>query len=242
MKIPVYKADFDNKVFSKITRLVSKTMNSEKISLSGAQEILSKVLGYASYHDLQQSVLQVDAIHFGTRDEINCAINLNARASFAHLSEAAISDLVQSWGLHRLQVFSSSPHSAIPGNVQNQIALSMHMHLRHQLHRRLSANNDLPDGFTVAQHLAKGLPPLFVYKDMAHEEMNQEFEAEYTCSHFELDDYRMLIKKGATEKEARLSMRLDPIKVDFLEAVSAAFDSALNVDIPAFLGRAENES
>ena len=243
MKIPVCKADFDNQAIAKIARLVSKTSHSEKIGLSKAKEVLSMALGYKDYHDLNKSICEDDPSPIGSPDQIKRAIADNVATRFTpDLSHSILSSL-EYWGIHRLRVFTVSQQSTLPSDVIKDISRRVSVCLGQHLARRLSMAKPLPAGsdsaepLKVAEYLSRSLPPLFVVKDLVHEEINETAIDEYACPPFLLNEYRMLVKQGGNETAVQRSISLKPEKIAFLRAVSMEFDSQLAVDIPAFLAR-----
>lgn len=242
MKIPVCKSDLDGQAISKIARLVSKTSHSEKIGLSKAKEVLSMALGYKDYHDLNKSICQEDPPHVGSPDQIKRAISENVAASFSPDLTHGILASLEYWGLHRLRVFTVPQQSHLPSDVIKDISHRVRSSLGQHLGRRLSMTK--PSGYealgasqTVAQYLMKSLPPLHVVKDLVHEEINEMIPPEYACPFFLLNEYRMMLKQGVSGSDIRTSTNLEPLKLDFLEAVSAEFEAQLAVDIPTFLAR-----
>lgn len=242
MKIPVCKADFDNQAIAKIARLVSKTSHSEKIGLSKAKEVLSKALGYKDYHDLNKSICQDDPPHVGSPDQIKHAISDNVATRFAPDLTHGILASLEYWGLHRLRVFTVPQQSDLPSEVIQDISQRVRSSLGQHLGRRLSmakpsGDEALGASQTVAQYLTKSLPPLLVVKDLVHTEINEMISPEYACPFFVLDEYRMMAKKGLSGSDIRSLINLEPLKLDFLEAVSTEFEAQLAVDIPTFLAR-----
>lgn len=243
MKIPVCKADFDNQAIGKIARLVSKTSHFEKIGLSKAKEVLSIALGYKDYHDLNKSICQDDPPHVGSPEQIKQAISDNVATRFAPDLTHGILASLEYWGLHRLRVFTVPQQSHLPSDVIKDISRKVSVFLGQHLGRRLSmakpfpAGSDSADPLTVAEYLSSSLPPLFVFKDLLHQEMNEETTDEYACLPFLLNEYRMLVKQGDNETAVQRSISLEPAKIAFLRAVSMEFDTQLAVDIPAFLAR-----
>jgi hypothetical protein len=236
MKIPVCKADFDNQAITKIARLVSKTSHSEKIGLSKAKEVLAIALGYKDYHDLNKSICEDDPSPIGSPGQIKRAIADNVATRFTpDLSHSILSSL-EYWGIHRLRIFTVSQQSTLPSEVIKDISRKVSVCLGQHLGRRLSMSKPLPAG-AVADYLSRSLPPLFVVKDLVHEEINDTTPDEYSCLPFLLNEYRMLVKQGGNETTVQRSINLEPVKIAFLRAVSMEFDSQLAVDIPAFLAR-----
>lgn len=242
MKIPICKADFDSQAIAKIARLVSKTSHSEKIGLSKAKEILSMALGYKDYHDLNKSICKDDPPHAGSPDQIKHAISNNVAARFPpDLSNSILASL-EYWGLHRLRVFTAPQQSHLPAEVIRDIFQKVRSSLGQHLGRRLSiakpsADLSLGASQTVAQYLTKSLPPLLVVKDLVHEEINEMTSPEYASPFFVLNEYRMMAKKGVSASDIRTLINLEPLRLDFLEAVSTEFEAQLAVDIPTFLAR-----
>ena len=242
MKIPVCKADFDNQAIAKIARLVSKTSHSEKIGLSKAKEVLSIALGYKDYHDLNKSICQDDPPHVGSPEQIKHAISDNVATRFAPDLTHGILASLEYWGFHRLRIFAVPQQSDLPSEVIQDISQRVRSSLGQHLGRRLSmakpsGDEALGASQTVAQYLTKSLPPLLVVKDLVHTEINEMISPEYACPFFVLDEYRMMAKKGLSGSDIRSLINLEPLKLDFLEAVSTEFEAQLAVDIPTFLAR-----
>ena len=244
MKIPVCKADFDDQAIAKIARLVSKTSQSEKIGLSKAKEVLAMSLGYKDYHDLNKSICQNYPPHVGSPDQIKRAIAENVASRFAPDLAYGILSSLEYWGLHRLRAFTAPQPSPLPSEVIKDISQRVSSCLGQHLGRRLSmgkpnVNEALgaSQAPTVAQYLSKSIPPLLVVKDLVHEEINEMIPPEYACPFFVLNEYRMMAKKGVSGSDIRTLINLEPLKLDFIEAVSAEFEAQLAVDIPTFLAR-----
>ncbi|WP_338923760.1 hypothetical protein V0M98_36750 (plasmid) [Pseudomonas silesiensis] len=242
MKIPVCKADFDDQAIAKIARLVSKTSHSEKIGLSKAKEVLSISLGYKDYHDLNKSICQNDPPHAGSPDQIKLSIAENVASRFAPDLTPGILSSLEYWGLHRLRVFTVPQRPHLPSEVIEDISQRVRSSLGQHLGRRLSmakpsGDQALGASQTVAQYLTKSLPPLLVVKDLVHEEINEMISPEYASPFFVLNEYRMMAKKGVSGSDIRTLLNLEPLRLDFLEAVSTEFEAQLAVDIPTFLAR-----
>lgn len=243
MKIPVCQADFDSKKIDKIARLVSKTAAADKIGLAMAKAILSVSLGYSDYHDLRESTCAGNLKFAGSPRQLNRAIAENVESRFSPGESNWIMCALESWGIHRLGIYSIKSPSLISNQLLDEISMRLNVHLGSQLPKRLSASlirpgdSDTSERETVSKFLSKSLPPLIVMKDIAHEEINEIAPAECSCLHFELDSYRMLVKRGAIESEITQFMGLTPTQLEFLKAVSMEFDAQLNVEIPAFLRR-----
>jgi hypothetical protein len=243
MKIPVCKADFDNQAIAKIARLVSKTSHSEKIGLSKAKEVLAMSLGYKDYHDLNKSICQDDPPQVGSPDQIKHAIAENVASRFAPDLTHGILSSIEYWGLYRLRVFTAPQPPPLPSDVIKDISQRVSSCLGQHLGRRLSMAKPVdgalgsPQTTTVAQYLSRSIPPLLVVKDLVHEEINEVIAEEYACPFFVLNQYRMMAKKGVSGSDIRTLINLEPLKLDFIEAVSAEFEAQLAVDIPTFLAR-----
>lgn len=242
MKIPVCKADFDNQAIAKIARLVSKTSHSEKIGLSKAKEVLSIALGYKDYHDLNKSICQDDPPHVGSPEQIKHAISDNVATRFAPDLTHGILASLEYWGLHRLRIFAVPQQSDLPSEVIQDISQRVRSSLGQHLGRRLSMAKPSADqafgaSQTVAQYLTKSLPPLLVVKDLVHEEINGMISPKYASPFFVLNEYRMMAKKGVSGSDIPTLVNLEPLRLNFLEAVSTEFEAQLAVDIPTFLAR-----
>lgn len=244
MKIQVCQADFDTNKIDKISRLVSKTAQSEKIGLSKAKEILSICLGYADYHDLHKSVCQNEPKFGGSPRQLNRSITENVESSFSAGEANWIFRALESWGIDRLAIYSVKSPSMVSSQLLDEISVRLSHHLGTQLPRRLwamscatHANSSASDGETILQVLSTCLPPLIVVKDIAHTEINDFAPPGFSVNFFELDSYRMLIKKGAVESDITEFMGLTQAQLEYLQAASKEFDAQLNITVPAFLRR-----
>lgn len=233
MKIPVYKTDFDNKIFDKIAKLVSKAIEPEKVSLGKARDILSKALGYRDYHDLHKSIISSSCALPASSPSYPDDIKKNVDEALSPDHAKSFNSSIEYFGMTRLAAFAKPKNlellAPLSKGLENIISEIISHGLYRSIAQQLSASfsqRNLPENFdvftsSISEFMQKRIPPAYVVKDFVVKEAH-----DLLCKHDGRGWVASRIWRFSKELNTSEKLLLETFRSDdFRERSISAFES-----------------